>query len=111
MLLKIFIITMGNLIISEYNFRKGLNRLVEVNDVENDIADLTDRFEKLSLDFEDTKGRVGYIRQLTSEFLEYISTLTGELETQISVPKSSDMVSKMLNRKDRKRYYMSKFRL
>jgi len=102
---------MGSIIISEQDFRKGLNRLVEVNDVENDIADLTDRFETMSLDFEDTKGRVGYIRQLTSEFLEYISTLTKELEGQVSIPKSTDMADKMLSRKDRKRYYMSKFRL
>ena len=85
--------------------------LVEVNDVESDIADLTNRLDDLTDDFHDTKGRVGYIRQLTADFLEYVKTLNSELETQVSIPKSTEMVDKMLNRTERRRYYMSKFRL
>ena len=102
---------MGVIRISESQFNTALSTLLEVNDVENDIADLTDRFENLDDDFEDTKGRVSYIRQLTAEFLEYLKTLNSELETQVDIPNSTEMMDKMLGRTERRKYYTSKFRL
>lgn len=84
---------------------------MEVNDVENDIADLTTRLDDLQDTVDDDLGRVGYIRQLTAEFLEYLMTLNDELSTQLEIPKSNEIMSKMLGRRERKRYYMSKFRL
>lgn len=84
---------------------------MEVNDVESDIADLTNRLDDLQDIVDDDLGRVGYIRQLTAEFLEYIKTLNDELVTQIDIPKSDELMSKILGRAERKRYYMSKFRL
>lgn len=91
---------------------------MEVNDVENDVADLTDRLENLSDKFNDLNymvdddlGRVSYIRQLTAEFLEYLMTLNDELQGQVEIPKSNEIMTKMLGRRARKRYYMSKFRL
>lgn len=91
---------------------------MEVNDVENDVADLTDRLEDLSDKFDDLNylvdddlGRVSYIRQLTAEFLEYLMTLNDELQGQVEIPKSNEIMVKMLGRRERKRYYMSKFRL
>ena len=91
---------------------------MEVNDVENDVADLTDRLEDLSDKFNDLNymvdddlGRVSYIRQLTAEFLEYLMTLNDELQGQVEIPKSNEIMTKMLGRRARKRYYMSKFRL
>jgi uncharacterized protein Yka (UPF0111/DUF47 family) len=101
----------GVIRISESQFKDALSTLLEVNDVESDIADLTDRLDDLTDDFEDTKGRVGYIRQLTAEFLDYLRTLNDELETQVDIPNSTEMIGKMLTRTERKRYYMSKFRL
>jgi chromosome segregation ATPase len=105
-------------VVSESDFKDGLQMLLEVNDVESDIADLTtrlddltDNYEELDLDFDDTKGRVSYIRQLTAEFLEYLKTLNNELETQVDIPNSTEIMNKMLSRTERKRYYMSKFRL
>lgn len=97
--------------ISESDFTRALKRLVEVNDVESDIADLTDRIEGLSTNVEDDEGRIDYIRQLTAEFLEYIKTLNTELEGQVDIPDSSELLTKILGRSERKRYYMSKFRL
>lgn len=84
---------------------------MEVNDVENDIADLTNRLDDLQDTVDDDLGRVGYIRQLTAEFLEYIKTLNDELAGQVDIPKSDELMSKILGRAERKRYYMSKFRL
>jgi uncharacterized protein Yka (UPF0111/DUF47 family) len=84
---------------------------MEVNDVESDIADLTTRLDDLQDIVDDDLGRVGYIRQLTAEFLEYIKTLNDELVDQVEIPKSNELMSKILGRAERKRYYMSKFRL
>jgi hypothetical protein len=84
---------------------------MEVNDVESDIADLTTRLDDLTDTVDDDLGRVGYIRQLTAEFLEYLMTLNDELSDQLEIPKSNEIMSKMLGRRERKRYYMSKFRL
>lgn len=98
-------------IFTNSNFRGSLNYLMEVNDVENDIADLTDRLEDLQYIVDDDLGRMSYVRQLTAEFLEYLKTLNDELSTQVDIPKANELMSKMLGRAERKRYYMSKFRL
>ena len=98
-------------IFTNSNFRGSLNYLMEVNDVESDIADLTTRLDDLKDIVDDDLGRVGYIRQLTAEFLEYIKTLNDELVDQVEIPKSNELMSKILGRAERKRYYMSKFRL
>lgn len=84
---------------------------MEVNDVESDIADLTNRLDNLGDLVDDDIGRMGYVRQLTAEFLEYLKVLNDELSSQVDIPKSSELMSKILGRAERKRYYMSKFRL
>jgi len=91
---------------------------MEVNDVESDVADLTDRIDTLTDRFdnlrdvvEDDLGRMSYIRQLTAEFLEYLMTINDELTDQVEIPKSNEIMVKMLGRRERKRYYMSKFRV
>lgn len=84
---------------------------MEVNDTESDIADLTNRLDDLSLLVDDDIGRMTYVRQLTAEFLEYLRSLNGELMQQVDIPKSNELMSKILGRSERKRYYMSKFRL
>lgn len=92
-----------------------VNILEEVEGIENDIkqdmVDLDDRMSDLDLELDDDIGRMTYVRQLTAEFLEFLRTLTGELETQVEIPDSVEMMKKMLGRSERKRYYMSKFRL
>ena len=85
--------------------------LMEVDDIENDISDLTDRTDNLSDVLDDDTGRVGYIRQLTAELLDYLQTLNTELDGQVEIPKSTELMSKIMGRSERKRYYMSKFRL
>ena len=84
---------------------------MEVDDTESDIADLTDKLDNLSDVVDDDTGRMSYVRQLTAEFLEYLKTLNGELEAQVDIPDSTELISKILGRQERKRYYMSKFRL
>jgi hypothetical protein len=84
---------------------------MEVNDVESDIADLTSRFDDLSDTVEDDLGRMGYIRQLTAEFLDLLNTLNDELDGQVEIPMSIEKMNKIMGRSERKRYYMSKFRL
>jgi len=99
-----------NLIITEFILKSGLNLLIEEGD-ENVIDVLTPRVDDIDTKLEDDLGRVGYIRQLTAELLSYLETLNGELNQQVEIPKSDEMMSKMLGRKERKRYYLSKFRL
>jgi hypothetical protein len=84
---------------------------MEVNDVESDIADLTTRTDDISDLLDDDTGRVGYIRQLTAELLDYLRTLNAELEGQVEIPQSTEYMAKIMGRAERKRYYMSKFRL
>lgn len=99
-----------NLIITEFTLKSGLNRIMEED--ENQTIDiLTPRVDDIDDKLEDDLGRVGYIRQLTAELLSYLETLNGELNQQVEIPKSDEMMSKMLGRKERKRYYLSKFRL
>jgi len=101
-----------NLIFSNLELKNSLNYLMEVNDVESDISDLTDRLEGLDDLVTDDIERMGYVRQLTAEFLELFMKLTKELEkANIEIPETSELMNKVLGRADRKRYYMSKFRL
>ena len=88
-----------------------INILEEVGDIEKDIEDLTVRLDDVDFEMGDDIGRMSYVRQLTAEFLQFLKVLTAELETQIEIPDSSEMMKKMLGRSERKRYYMSKFRL
>ena len=100
-----------NLIITEYTLKRGLNKIMEVNEIESDISDLTTRLDDIDDVLKDDVGRVSYIRQLTAELLSYLETLNSEIRTQVEIPESDEMMSKMLGRKERKRYYLSKFRL
>jgi hypothetical protein len=86
---------------------------MEVNDVESDIADLTTRLDDLNDLVDDDLGRMDYVRQLTAEFLELFVKLTDELEVDndVQIPETMEMMTKMMGRQHRKRYYMSKFRL
>lgn len=83
----------------------------EVSDLKSDIKSMQKDLDDLNLEVEDDIGRMSYVRQLTSEFLEYLLTLNNELETQVNIPDSVELMNKILSRSERKRYYMSKFRL
>lgn len=101
-----------NIIFTEQVFRNTLTHIVEVNDVESDIADITNRVDNISDLLDDDIGRMEYVRSLTAEFLELFLTLTGEInDSGTEIPKTMEMMSKIMGRKERKRYYMSKFRL
>ena len=104
-------IFVAKIVISETNLRKMVHKLMEVNDVESDIADLTTRLDDITDEVDDNDGRQGYIRQLTAELLEYLQTLNSELEGQVEIPVSTELMNKIMGRTERKRYYMSKFRL
>ena len=93
------------------DFKESLIHLMEVNDVGSDITDLTTRLDDLTDRVEDDLGRMSYIRQLTAEFLDYLNTLNSELTDQVKIPNSIEKMNKMMGRSERKRYYMSKFRL
>jgi uncharacterized protein related to proFAR isomerase len=100
------------IIFTNSELKDSLNYLMEANDTESDVADLTNRLDDLSDIIDDDIGRVGYIRQLTAEFLELLMKLTDELdEDGIKIPESLELMTKMMGRQHRKRYYMSKFRL
>lgn len=102
---------LSNSISLKENDEYTLKYLMEVNDVENDIIDLTTKLDDLTNKVEDDLGRMNYVRQLTAEFLDYLNTLNDELETQVKIPQSIEKMNKMMGRSERKRYYMSKFRL
>ncbi len=77
------------LIFTNSNLKDSLNYLMEVNDVESDVADLTDRFEDLTELVSDDIDRMGYVRQLTAEFLELFMRLTKELKTaDVKIPET-----------------------
>ena len=100
------------IIFTNSELKNSLNYLMEVNDTESDVADLTDRLDDLSDILDDDLGRMGYIRQLTAEFLELLIKLTSELDDGgVEIPESLELMTKMMGRQHRKRYYMSKFRL
>ncbi len=102
----------NKLIFTNSDLKSSLGYLMEVNDVESDVADLTDRLENLTNVVDDDISRMAYVRQLTAEFLELLITLTQELEDQnVKIPQTQELMSKIYGREGRKRYYMSKFRL
>jgi hypothetical protein len=76
-----------------------------------DLKTSFDDYVKTVGDGESTEGRLGYIRQLTADTIEYILTLSKEINQHIEIPKSMDMLEKMMGRKERKRYYLSTLRL
>lgn len=100
-------------ILSEHLLKEEMSNIMEVNDVESDIADLTDRIENLDDILTDDRDRMDYVRQLTAEFLELFLTLTNELDSNegVEIPETLELMNKVMGRKHRKRYYMSKFRL
>lgn len=100
-----------NLIVTEFTLKNGLNKLMEESDIESDIANLTNRLDDIDVTLEDDLSRVGYIRQLTAELLNYLQTLNKELKNQSEIPNSENIMSKILNRKARKKYYLSKYKL
>ena len=102
---------MAKILISEAKLKESLNLLTEVDTVESDIADLTNRIDDIDTLLDDDLGRVGYIRQLTAELLDYLKTLNAELEGQVEIPNSIEKMTKIMGRTERKRYYMTKFRL
>lgn len=85
--------------------------LKEIADIEKDVENLSDRLDDIDMEVGDDIGRMSYVRQLTAEFLDLLNTLVKELEPQIEIPDSLEKMEKMLGRSERKRYYMSKFRL
>jgi uncharacterized protein Yka (UPF0111/DUF47 family) len=100
------------IIFTNSELKDSLNYLMEANDVESDVADLTNRLDNLSDIIEDDLGRMSYVRQLTAEFLELLIKLTSELDDEGSeIPETLELMTKMVGRQHRKRYYMSKFRL
>lgn len=85
--------------------------LEEVGELEKEFDRLKDRLDDMDSDVDDDIGRMSYVRQLTAEFLDVINTMVTELEPQVEIPETIEKVNKMLGRSERKRYYMSKFRL
>lgn len=83
----------------------------EISDIKSDVKNMQKDLENLDLEVEDDVSRMGYVRQLTGEFLEYLFTLNNELSSQVEIPQSDELMSKIIGRSERKRYYMSKFRL
>lgn len=98
-------------IVFSKNSKEMNDILLEVEDVEDDISYLSDKLDDLDDEMDDDIGRMSYVRQLTAEFLEFLKTLTDELAPQVDIEKSEELMSKILARSERKRYYMSKFRL
>ena len=94
------------------NQKKELDDLSsDISDIKSDIKKIQSDLDDFGLDLEDDMGRMTYVRQLTGEFLEYLLTLNNELTTQVDITNSEELMTKMLGRAQRKRYYMSKFRL
>lgn len=85
--------------------------LKKLDDIQLDVLDLNKRLDDIDDTLDDDIGRVSYIRQLTAEFLDLLTTLTSELDSQIDIPDSLEKMDKILGRSQRKRYYLSKFRL
>ena len=93
----------NKLIFTNSDLKSSLGYLMEVNDVESDVADLTDRLENLTNVVDDDISRMAYVRQLTAEFLELLITLTQELEDQnVKIPQTQELMSKIYGREGRK---------
>ena len=82
-----------------------------VSDIMSDIKKIKKDLEDLGDDFEDDVSRMDYVRQISGEFLEYLNTLDTELQGQVKTPESNELMNKIMGRSERKKYYMSKFRL
>jgi len=87
------------------------NLKTDVLDLKSDIKKLRDDLENLGDDVEDDIDRMSYVRQISGEFLEYLNTLDSELQGQVDTPESNELMNKIMGRSERKKYYMSKFRL
>lgn len=74
-------------IFTNSNFRESLNYLTEVNDIDSDAYDSTPKTDNLK------------------------SIIDNDLVDQVGAPKSNELITKILSRDGKKRYYMSKFRL
>jgi len=83
----------------------------DIKDIKKDIKDIKKDILDLADDLEDDVDRMSYVRQLSGEFLEYLNTLDTELEGQVETPDSNELMNKIMGRSERKKYYMSKFRL
>ena len=87
------------------------NLKTDVLDLKSDIKKLRDDLENLGDDVGDDIDRMSYVRQISGEFLEYLNTLDSELQGQVDTPESNELMNKIMGRSERKKYYMSKFRL
>ena len=87
------------------------NLKTDVLDLKSDIKKLRDDLENLGDDVKDDIDRMSYVRQISGEFLEYLNTLDSELQGQVDTPESNELMNKIMGRSERKKYYMSKFRL
>jgi len=83
----------------------------DIKDIKKDIKDIKKDILDLADDLSDDVDRMSYVRQLSGEFLEYLNTLDTELEGQVETPDSNELMNKIMGRSERKKYYMSKFRL
>lgn len=83
----------------------------DIKDIKSDIKDIKKDILDLADDLNDDVGRMSYVRQLSGEFLEYLNTLDTELQGQVETPESNELMNKIMGRSERKKYYMSKFRL
>jgi len=83
----------------------------DIKDIKKDVKDIKKDILDLADDLSDDVNRMSYVRQLSGEFLEYLNTLDTELEGQVETPNSNELMDKIMGRSERKKYYMSKFRL
>jgi len=83
----------------------------DIKDIKKDVKDIKKDILDLADDLSDDVDRMSYVRQLSGEFLEYLNTLDTELEGQVETPNSNELMNKIMGRSERKKYYMSKFRL
>ncbi len=83
----------------------------ELSDIKDDIKKINKDLENLGDDLADDVDRMSYVRQISGEFLEYLNTLDTELQGQVKTPESNELMDKIMGRSERKKYYMSKFRL
>jgi hypothetical protein len=96
---------------------------INSGDVDTRLDDLETDVESLKTQIKDflepnvgdiegsNEGRLGYIRLLTADILEYLTLLSQELDKKVGIPASKEKLNKLLVRKERKRYYLSTLRL
>lgn len=83
----------------------------DVSGIMSDIKKIKNDLQNLGDDVDDDVDRMSYVRQISGEFLEYLNTLDTELQGQVETPESNELMNKIMGRSERKKYYMSKFRL